>query len=365
MKKHITFIIIAGIFLLTACGGKLPETKPLRKDIIEMVFASGVLEADDQYSLTAETDGYLVKVDFIEGATVQKGQLLAVIDNHQNEINAKSAGTLHRIARENTLPSAPALLEIKANIGAANTKLQLDRQQAERYKRLFDNNSVSRSEYENAQLTLANSQASLKALEEQYQSQLVSARQEEVTQRSASEVNQVTSSQNQLRALRTGKIFIKEKQLGDYVSKGDVIAIIGNPKLIYAKLNVDETNMSKLKIGQAVQVRLNTDKKKIYPAILRQVLPAFDEASRSFIVKAYFKKRPELQIMGTQLEANINAGLKKNALVIPASYLSYGNKVTLKEGQKVIRVVTGIISTDWVEIVSGLKENESLITTKP
>ena len=35
--------------------------------------------------------------------------------------------------------------------------------------------------------------------------------------------------------------------MGDYVRKGDVIAVVGSPNVIYAKLNVDETNMSKLK----------------------------------------------------------------------------------------------------------------------
>jgi multidrug efflux pump subunit AcrA (membrane-fusion protein) len=361
MKREYTGIVIAGLMLLASCGSKIPETQPIHKDITEMVFASGMLQADDQYNLTAQTDGYLVKMNFKEGDDVQQGKLLAVIDNNQNVINARSASKLYAIAREKTDPSAPALLQIKANIQAAVAKLQLDQQQADRYKRLYANNSVSKSEYENAQLTLTNSQASLKALQEQYQDQQLSAKQQEVSQRYASDVNRVVKLQNQLTALHTGRIYIRQKQLGDYVRQGDVIAVIGNPELIYARLNVDEMNMSKLKRGDTVLVKLNTNKNKVYAAILKQILPAFDDTTRSFIVKAYFLTRPELDITGTQLEANIITGTRKNALVIPAAYLSYGNKVTLKEGKKQVPVRPGIISTDWVEILSGIKEGETII----
>jgi len=40
---------------------KTEETTPIRKDVTETVFASGVLEANNTYSLTAQTDGYLSK----------------------------------------------------------------------------------------------------------------------------------------------------------------------------------------------------------------------------------------------------------------------------------------------------------------
>lgn len=356
--------MIASMMILTSCGSNVSETKPKHKDITDLVFASGMLEADDQYNLTAQTDGYLVKMNFNEGTLVKRGQLLAMIDNDQNVINAQSASRLHIIARENTLSTSPALLQIKANIQGAAAKLQLDKQQAERYKRLYENNSVSKTEYENARLTLTNSETALKGLQEQYQDQQIKATQQEVTQRYASDVNKVVSQQNQLKALHAGKIYVKQKQLGDYVRKGDVIAISGNPELIYARLNVDETNMSKLKVGQTILIKLNTNKNKVYQAILRQILPAFDENSRSFLVKAYFKEKPDLDITGTQLEANIITGIKKNAMVIPAHYLSYGNKVTLKEGTRQVSVRPGIISTDWVEILSGLKENETIIAPK-
>ena len=88
-----------------------------------MVFASGDLVADGQYNVEAQTDGYLVKVNFKEGDVVNSSQLLAVIDNNENIYNSKSAASLHVIAKSNIQPNAPALLQIGANIEAAQAKL--------------------------------------------------------------------------------------------------------------------------------------------------------------------------------------------------------------------------------------------------
>ncbi len=361
MKNYGFLILIIALFTIVSCSRKSTETKPIRKDLTEMVFASGVLQADDQSNLTAQTDGYLRKLDFKEGDIIQAGKLLAVIDNSQNIINSASANELHSIAQENTLPTAPALQQITANIEAANAKYKLDQLQADRYKRLFENNSVSRVEYENAQLAATNSKASLDALQQQYDNQQIAAKQQEVTQRNISNINKVVSEQNQVRAITYGRIYEKRKQLGDYVRKGDIIAVIGNPNLIYAQLNVDETNMARLKTGQETIVQLNTNREKNYKATIHEILPSFDANSQSFLVKAYFTDSLDFKIIGTQLEANVIVGEKKNALVIPRDYLGYGNKVTLKKDRKIITVKTGIISTDWAEILNGLNENDVII----
>ena len=77
-------------------------------------------------------------------------------------------------------------------------------------------------------------------------------------------------------------------------------------------------------------------------------------------MKAFFTEPIDFDISGTQLEANIFVSEKKNALVIPRSYLGYGNKV-LDTDKKQIDVKTGIVSSDYVEILQGLKEGETVL----
>jgi multidrug efflux pump subunit AcrA (membrane-fusion protein) len=357
MKRY--FILLSIAVCLISCGQD-KSIKPEYRDITELVFASGILEANDQYNLMSQTDGYLVKINFNESDIVRQGQLLAVIDNNQNVLNAQSADELYRIAEQNTKEDSPALKQIEANIVAAEAKLKLDHEQAERYKRLYETNSVSKYEYENALLAAVSSESELNALREQYNTQKRSAHEQEISQRFLKGINRVAENQNNVRAIVGGKIYRKDKQPGDFVSKGDIIAVIGDPDFIYARLNVDESNMSRIKQGQMVTIRLNTDKSKTYTAEIGEILPFFDSDIQSFVVKAWFKDSLDFRIVGIQLEANIIVGEKKNVLVIPRNYLGYGNTVTLAD-KKTVKVQTGIVSNEWVEILSGIDENTELI----
>jgi len=350
--------------VLASCTGTVNEAKPQRRDILEWVFASGTLQAETQYNLTAQTEGYLVAVNFKEGDIVGKNEVLAIVGNDENLINAQGAEELHQMATQNTRTSSPALQEMEAKIDAATAKLEQDTRQSERFARLHQSNSISTAEYEGAQLTLANSRSNLTALKKQYEQLRFSARQSEMAQRYAARVSLMLSGQNKLAAPAAGKVYIRNKQLGDYVSKGDIIATIGSPE-VYARLNVDESGMPKLKVGQEVVLRVGADKDIVYDATIAQISPAFDEVSRSFIVKAHFNHAPTFHIMGSQLEANIFIGEIKAALVIPSDYLRYGNKVWLKDEQRLATIKPGIINNGWVQILSGLQAGQTIVKEDP
>lgn len=348
------------IFLLYSCGKKTEETQVVRKHITEMVFASGTIKADDEYNLMAQTEGYITQINFEEGDEVQAGKVLAIIDNQQSKINTNSSVKLLKIAKRNTGNDAPLLLHTKANLVAAKAKLQQDELQEARYKRLIDANATSKLEYENKVIAATNSRAIVQALEQQYQSLMVQANQQVIMQNQQMENSEVIQGFNSVKALVNGKIYSQKKQVGDYVRKGDIIAVLANHQKIYANLNIDESNMGKIKQQQHVVVKLNVNATKTYQAVVSEILPTFDEPSQSFIVKAYFTEPIYFTITGTQLEANILVSEKKNALVIPRSYLGYGNKVL--DGDKTpIVVKTGIVSSDYVEILAGLKAGQHIL----
>ena len=121
------------------------------------------------------------------------------------------------------------------------------------------------------------------------------------------------------------------------------------------------THISKIRLGQPAQVRLNVDNDRSIAAKIIEIRPAFDEQTQSFFVEASFTDSLFFKISGTQLEANILIGTKNNALVIPAAYLNYGNKVMLKENAKLTTVKTVIVSSEWVEIISGLELGQTII----
>lgn len=355
--------LVAGLLLLSSCGKNDETIKPVRKNIAETVFASGVLVPENLYNLTAQSDGYLIRLNFDEGDIVKTNDLLAIIDNKTYDINSQSADMLLNIAKANTLPGAPALKQIESNLQAAELKMNQDKQQADRYKKLYESNSVSKLEYENMLLAYENSKANHSSLKENYNHQKQLADQQLIAQKSQSEVNKVLQGNNDLRAVVGGKVYTKNKELGDYVRKGEIIATIGNPKDIYAKLSIDESSMSKINLKQNVIIELNTHKGAILHAQITEIYPSFNKQTQSFYCKAVFSDSLPFMISGTQLQANILTDEKEHVLVIPRSYLDYGNLVTVKDEGKV-KIKTGIISTDWVEVRGGIDENTVLILEK-
>lgn len=362
MKYSLSIIFIVAL-LLNSCGKSSNSTQPVRKNVTETVFASGALTPENEYNLTAQSDGYLVELNFKEGDTVSQGSVLAVIQNEQYTINAQSAGKLLSIATENVQPNAPALKQLEANIELAKQKLKQDELQEERYRNLLTSNSVSKLEYENARLAMENSKANLNALQENYKQVKRQAEEQLIIQKSQKDVNNVLSGNNEIRAVIGGKVYKKMKELGDYVRKGDVIAVIGNKNDFYAKLSVDENNIAKVREGQKVAIQFNSIPEHTYNAVITQIYPAFDEQTQSFYCKAKFTESLDFEISGSQLQANIIIGIKNNILVIPREYLGFSNSVNVK-GKGDVKVKTGFVSNEWVEILDGLNENSVIVKQK-
>lgn len=360
MKKLISIALL--LIVIASCGNKDNEVSPVYRDITETVFASGTLEPEGKYNLTSQSDGYLVSLNFKEGDIVKTGDILAVVDNQPNKYNEESAQQLLSISQKNISDNAPALKQTEINIGLAKEKVKQDESQAGRYKSLYESNSVSKLEYENVLLALETSKTNLSALQQTYDLQKQQAQQQLISQTAQKNVNSFLSQNNQIKAVVGGKIYKKMKEQGDYVKKGDIIAMIGNAENIYARLSIDESNISKIKLGQEAIVQLNTNKDSSLKGSVTEILPAFEDATQSFICKVKFIEPLQFKVSGTQLQANIIIGKKSKALVIPRSYLDYGNKVTIKGGDEPVNVKTGFISSEWVEITSGLKPEDILIS---
>jgi HlyD family secretion protein len=361
MKNHFYAALASLIVLFAACGKKTQHTKPVRRDVTETVFASGVLEPEGKYNLTAQTDGYLVELKFDDGDTVKKDQVLAVIDNKSNDISSGSAGALLGLAARNASPDGPTLSQAQQSIRLLREKYLQDSVQYGRYQKLQQTNSVSKLELENARLAFESSKTGYLNAMQNYKLLKQQTEQQLIAQRSQSEVSSLLTGYNQLKAVFGGRIYKRLRQAGDFVRRGEIIAVIGSTDELFARLSVDESNISKVKVGQAVIVQLNTSKEKNYRGRVAEIYPAFDEQTQSFYCKVRFDEQPDFKVTGTQLQANIILAEKRNALVIPRNYLGFGEKVKVKDKGEVA-VKTGFVSHEWVEISEGLSDDDEIIT---
>lgn len=352
------------MFLLFSCK-KDEEVKPVIQDIKELVFASGELEWKNAYNLTAQTDGILLNADFEVGNKISKGKNIAEIDNRSSEINTETAKEQLVISNENLTSNSPQLQQLEQNIQFAESRYSQDKIQAERYERLYKSQSVAKVEYENMQLNAKNSLSNLNALKKQRLQILQQAEVQKIASKGQVENSRVIQNFNHITATVGGTVIKKLKSKGDYVRKGDIIAVIADDQKVEAVLNVDENSIGKIKIGQTVYVKLNTDRNKVYNGKISEILSAFDEQTQSFICKATFDNALNASLFGTQLEANVLVGEKKNALLIPRELMGYGNRVNVKGKEQPVIIKSGIVSTDYVEVLSGITKDDVLLPLKP
>src|SRR5690606_15516831 len=106
-------------------------------------------------------------------------------------------------------------------------------------------------------LAAENSLSQLNALKDQLESAKLQSKQQVVNAQNQKANSRILQSYNELRISEKGKVIKKLKTKGDFVRRGDVIATIANEQQTEILLNVDESSIAKVKVGQVVFVRLN------------------------------------------------------------------------------------------------------------
>ena len=367
MKQVMTYLVTAtAILSLAACKPKYDETSPKTGPVTEAVFASGSIEPKDAYTLTSLSDGFITKSLVTENDLVHDGQLLFQLDNRQQNTQVNIARNNVAYAKISASNGSPALAQIKAQIETSRAKLATDSMTLQRYKHLYQTNSVSKQDLDNAQLTYESSQNALKANLESYRVTADKVKQDLANTESQLQNAMAGNQYYNLLAIGNSKVYQIFKKQGDLVRKGDQVAQLGNPDSIVINLDIDEGSISKVQLGQQVLVELNTQKNKTYEARISKIYPHFNETSQSYKVEARFLQEMPGLISGTQLQANIITNVKSSALLIPHVYVLTGNKVLVKRDKKLdtVAITTGIVSDDWIEVLSGITAADKIAKLK-
>lgn len=361
MNHRYPYFFSLGIFLAVfLVGCRRPEsTTPSRKTIVDAVFASGKIITEDEYMVTANTEGYLAQRLVNEGDSVQTGNPLFLLSSDVQSAQLATAQANYKDALQKLRPESPQLVQLEMQIEQAQTQLEIDEKNYTRYKKLVQANAISQVDYENAKLKYTSSQkqlnilkASLEDLRSTLQLNLENAENQLKIQQENHRDYSITSSIK-------GQVLNIYKKQGDYVKRGETIAEIGGGKHII-KLYVAEEDINRIHLQQRTLVTLNTNVDQPLEAKISKIYPAFDVQEQSFIVEATFIIPPDILYPGTQLQANIVIDERKDALVIPVQYLLEGDSV-MKANRTKIALKTGIKSSGWVEVLSGLTPEDKII----
>lgn len=358
--------LFAVLFLWgTACSkNKQQIVSPTFAPITEAVFASGYLEATNQFQLIALNDGVLLGVEAEEGQVVSKGQILFWQDNSLAAFEQKTAQTNLAVARQQAKRNSATLLQLEAQLAFTKHKKTLDSVQLQKMQKLFTTKSISKLDLDNAQLSYENSVSGVQQVEYNIKNTKLLLNQSLQNNQTQKLIADKRSDYFYTKSDGNYKIYSVLKKKGEFVRKGEILAIVGKVDEFKIVLSVDETSIKKVEKGQTVLLELNTEKGQTYTAAISKIYPIFDPTAQSYKVEAIFDSMPSTPINGTLLQANIIVAEKNSTLLIPRACLLPNDKIVLIKDdskQDTLQIRTGIVSNEWVEVLGGVNIMDKLV----
>lgn len=277
--------------------------------------AMATLEPMNHVSLTAAMSGRLTNLYAKDGAQVQKGALLAKIDDS----------------------------ELQAQLKQAESNQQLAQQKFDRVKTLFEKDGATKADMESAEASLKSAEASVELIKAQI-------------------------AKTEVRAPFAGKLGFVDVSVGAWLTTGTPIVSISEVKKLKAKFALPQRYASTLKVGDAVELRdeergvtVNGKVKALEAALsessrTRQILVEVDNAKGDLLAGSY-----------TKVSAAMQSGFAKS-IPVPAEALTLDKDgayvYIVNDGKaKIKHVETGLRTPIAVDVVNGLDEGDTVITS--
>lgn len=151
-------------------------------------------------------------------------------------------------------------------------------------------------------------------------------------------------------------------------SPGTPLFRVINIDQIKVVVNVVEKDLGQVSLGQEATIKVDAYPEKVFLGRVSLISPVVNQLTRTADVEIALSNPEHFLRPGMSAQVEISLGKKDNLLLIPAyTILQEGEKkrvFVVMDGKAIPRdIETGISQKGWVEIKSGLAENDSLITS--
>ncbi len=319
MKQIITFTTLA--LLLVGCS----EKKETVKEVVipkvtvkkinstvekESLTYSGTIEADNTVSLGFSVPGRISKVYVQEGQKVNKGQLLATIDQttYKNAFDIANAG-----------------------LEQANDNFK-------RLNSLYQKGSLPERDFIAVKVAVAQANANKNLAD------------------------------TKLYAPFSGMITAKMTEIGATAAPGVPAFTVMKTDKVYAKASITESEISKLKIGTDAKVEISS-LNEIFNGKVAIVNPSADALTRTFNVKVRLDNKDDKLLPGMISNIKINTGNTVDVITVPSeSIIRDANNIlyvfVVKENKAIKkRVSLGSFKGNEVIVTKGLSIGDSVVIT--
>lgn len=343
---------------------KVTVEKAEKHDLTSKISASGEVKPKKNVNISAHIPGRIVKIGVEEGQSVKAEDFLLKLDSTQYEANADRAQAL--------------IHSYRAELIRAAAVLKKDESFYKRYQKLFEEKLISEEQLEAAKAQYDISKAQQQAIMyqiDQAQASLQSALDDLSKTAYNSPIDGIITS---LR-VEEGEIAM----IGTMNNPGTILMTIADLSVMEVEVEVDETDVIGVEIGQQAEVRVDafpdlTIKGKVTEigsSALQKVTSS--EESRDFKVIITLENPPENLKPGLSATTDIITAEKTDILAIPISALVLREKED-KEGEKndeqeegvyvveenrvkFFPVEKGIMGEMMIEITTGLEEGQDIV----
>jgi len=165
----------------------------------------------------------------------------------------------------------------------------------------------------------------------------------------------------------SGVITQRLPEVGDIVPLHSHLLTIADISQLKVTLSLSELTISQLQENMAVSIRIDALGDTQFDGKILRIHPTIDTSSRQGTVEIIFDEVPQGAIPGQLCRVEINTTTAPR-LVIPVTAIqndSIGEfvyRVNTENEIKLVRIHTGIQVNEWVEIISGLNLNDTIVT---
>lgn len=285
--------------------------------------AIGTVESFQGVTLRSEIEGRIVRIAFESGATVKEGDVLVELDNATEAAELKS--------REAAARLASASLERAVGLRRTSTNTE--------------------SDLDTAEATHAQAIAAV-------------------------EVMKSTLAKKRIVAPFSGRVGIRQVNVGQFLNKGDVVVSLEAVNPVYVDFALPQQELPHLKAGLPVRINVDAYPDRHFTGQIEAIDPRVTEATRNVRIRAIVPNVDETLRPGLFASVSVLLPTETPVLELPATaivYSPYGNSVyvvvekSAQDGSKQLVaeqrfITTGAKRGDQIAIVKGLTADEQVVT---
>lgn len=364
-------IIVIGLIIIFNLQSQREKTikvtveKVERHDLASAISASGEVMPKKNVNISAQVPGRIIKIGVEEGQKVKAGDFLLKLDSVQYEANAERDRALIHL--------------YKTELIKAEARLKKDESFHERQTKLYEEKLISKEQLEEAKTQYEISKA-------QHQSILYQIDQAEASLQSTLDNLRKTTYNSPIDGIITS-LRVEEGEIaliGTMNNPGTVLMTIADLSVMEVEVEVDETDVIGIEIGHPAEVRVDALPDQIIKGKVTEIGSSAlqkltsSQESKDFKVVITLEIPPESLKPGLSASADITTAEKKDVLAVPISALVLREKEEdekkkdeeQEEGVYVVEnsrvkffpVEKGIMGEMMIEIISGLKEGQEIVT---